>query len=47
MAGWVLVSYLSNYFHDLVDVNFTAKTEDMLDDVSNGTRDKLSSVPRK
>ena len=44
MAGWVLVSYLSNYFHDLVDVNFTAKTEDTLDDVSNGKRDKLSSL---
>ncbi len=44
VAGWVLVSYLSNYFHDLVDVNFTAKTEDTLDDVSNGKRDKLSSL---
>ncbi len=44
IAGWVLVSYLSNYFSDLVDVNFTAKTEDTLDDVSNGKRDKLSSL---
>ena len=43
-AGWVLISYLSNYFKDLVDVNFTAKTEDTLDDVSNGTKDKLSSL---
>ena len=43
-SGWVLISYLSNYFKDLVDVNFTAKTEDTLDDVSNGTRDKLSSL---
>ena len=43
-SGWVLVSYLSNYFQDLVDVNFTAKTEDTLDDVSNGLRDKLSSL---
>ena len=43
-AGWVLISYLSNYFKDLVDVNFTAKTEDTLDDVSNGVRDKLSSL---
>ena len=43
-AGWVLIAYLSNYFSDLVDVNFTAKTEDTLDDVSNGTRDKLSSL---
>ena len=44
VAGWVLVSYLSKYFTDLVDVNFTAKTEDTLDDVSNGKRDKLSSL---
>ena len=44
ISGWVLISYLSKYFHDLVDVNFTAKTEDTLDDVSNGTRDKLSSL---
>ena len=44
VSGWVLVSYLSSYFNDLVDVNFTAKTEDTLDDVSNGKRDKLSSL---
>ena len=44
IAGWVLVSYLANYFKDLVDVNFTAKTEDTLDDVSNGKKDKLSSL---
>ena len=43
-SGWVLVSYLANYFKDLVDVNFTAKTEDTLDDVSNGIKDKLSSL---
>ena len=44
IAGWVLISYLANYFKDLVDVNFTAKTEDTLDDVSNGVKDKLSSL---
>ncbi len=44
VSGWILISYLSNYFKDLVDVNFTAKTEDTLDDVSNGTKDKLSSL---
>ena len=44
MSGWILVSYLANYFKDLVDVNFTAKTEDTLDDVSNGVKDKLSSL---
>ena len=44
ISGWVLVSYLSEYFKDLVDVNFTAKTEDTLDDVSNGTQDKLPAL---
>ena len=44
VAGWVLISYLANYFKDLVDVNFTAKTENTLDDVSNGIKDKLSSL---
>lgn len=44
ISGWVLVSYLSTYFKDLVDVNFTAKTEDTLDDVSNGKQDKLESL---
>ena len=44
ISGWVLISYLSKYFTDLVDVNFTAKTEDTLDDVSNGEKDKLSSL---
>ena len=40
-GGWVISAYLSKYFDELVDVNFTAKTEDTLDDVSNGKRDKL------
>ena len=44
VSGWVLISYLVNYFKDLVDVNFTAKTEDTLDEVSNGVKDKLSSL---
>ena len=43
-GGWVISAYLSKYFHDLVDVNFTAKTEDALDDVSNGKRDKLDAL---
>lgn len=43
-GGWVISAYLSKYFHDLVDVNFTAKTEDTLDDVSNGKRDKLGAL---
>ena len=43
-GGWVISAYLSKYFDDLVDVNFTAKTEDTLDDVSNGKRDKLDAL---
>lgn len=43
-AGWIITAYLSKYFADLVDVNFTAKTEDTLDDVSNGKNDKLSAL---
>lgn len=43
-GGWVIASYLSNYFADLVDVNFTAKTEDTLDDVSNGKTEKISAL---
>lgn len=43
-GGWVIASYLSKYFTDLVDVNFTAKTEDTLDDVSNGKQKKLSAL---
>lgn len=43
-GGWVISAYLSKYFNDLVDVNFTAKTEDTLDDVSNGKQDKLNAL---
>lgn len=43
-GGWVIASYLSKYFTDLVDVNFTAKTEDTLDDVSNGKQEKLAAL---
>ena len=43
-GGWVIASYLSKYFKDLVDVNFTAKTEDTLDDVSNGKQQKLDAL---
>lgn len=43
-GGWVIASYLSKYFTDLVDVNFTAKTEDTLDDVSNGKQEKLMAL---
>ena len=43
-GGWVIASYLGKYFSDLVDVNFTAKTEDTLDDVSNGKTDKIDAL---
>lgn len=43
-GGWVVAAYLAKYFSDLVDVNFTAKTEDTLDDVSNGKTDKLVAL---
>lgn len=43
-AGWIISAYLGKYFADLVDVNFTAKTEDTLDDVSNGKIGKLSAL---
>ena len=43
-GGWVIASYLSKYFTDLVDVNFTAKTEDTLDDVSNGKTAKNNAL---
>ena len=43
-GGWVIAAYLAKYFDELVDVNFTAKTEDTLDDVSNGKQDKLDAL---
>ena len=43
-GGWVISSYLDKYFNELVDVNFTAKTEDTLDDVSNGNMDKIHAL---
>ncbi len=43
-GGWVIASYLNKYFSDLVDVNFTAKTEDMLDDVANGGVKKIPAL---
>ncbi|MFQ6778092.1 MAG: type I DNA topoisomerase [Alphaproteobacteria bacterium] len=43
-GGWVIAAYLDKYFTDLVDVNFTAKTEDTLDDVSNGKTKKVPAL---
>ena len=44
IGGWVISSYLDKYFSELVDVNFTAKTEDTLDDVSNGKTKKIDAL---
>lgn len=43
-GGWVIAAYLAKYFAELVDVNFTAKTEDALDDVSNGEQKKIAAL---
>ena len=43
-GGWVIAAYLAKYFTELVDVNFTAKTEDTLDDVSNGKTNKITAL---
>jgi DNA topoisomerase-1 len=39
-GGWVIADYLSKYFADLIAVDFTAKTEEEMDDVSNGEKKK-------
>ncbi|MDL2296210.1 topoisomerase DNA-binding C4 zinc finger domain-containing protein, partial [Lachnospiraceae bacterium OttesenSCG-928-E19] len=43
-GGWVIAAYLNKYFNDLVDVNFTAKTEDVLDDVAGGRAKKIGAL---
>ncbi len=43
-GGWVIAAYLDKYFNDLIDVNFTAKTEDTLDDVASGKQDKIRAL---
>ncbi|MDR0967800.1 MAG: type I DNA topoisomerase [Rickettsiales bacterium] len=43
-SGWLLTAFLQKYFTDIVDVNFTAKTEDTLDDVANGETKKLPAM---
>jgi DNA topoisomerase-1 len=35
-AGWLVSAFLGRYFADIVAVDFTAKTEDALDDVAGG-----------
>ncbi|MCL2017571.1 MAG: type I DNA topoisomerase [Alphaproteobacteria bacterium] len=43
-TGWLISAFLANYFQDIIDVNFTAKTEDTLDEVSNGAQKKLPAL---
>lgn len=43
-GGWVIAAYLNKYFTDLIDVNFTAKTEDTLDDVAGGRTQKTPAL---
>ncbi|MDR1337476.1 MAG: type I DNA topoisomerase [Rickettsiales bacterium] len=43
-GGWIIAAYLNKYFADLIDVNFTARTEDILDDVSNGAAKKIPAL---
>ena len=40
-SGWISSAFLSDYFRDLIQVDFTAKTEDAMDAVSNGDSEKL------
>lgn len=43
-GGWVIAAYLNKYFTDLIDVNFTAKTEETLDDVAGGKAKKIPAL---
>jgi len=43
-SGWLISAFLAKYFENIVDVNFTAKTEDTLDDVAGGTQKKLPAL---
>ncbi|MCL1902012.1 MAG: type I DNA topoisomerase [Alphaproteobacteria bacterium] len=43
-SGWLVAAFLARYFADIIAVDFTAKTEDTLDDVSNGEQKRLSAL---
>ncbi|MCL2338392.1 MAG: type I DNA topoisomerase [Proteobacteria bacterium] len=43
-AGWLVVAFLAKYFADIIAVDFTAKTEDTLDDVAVGVQKKLPAL---
>jgi DNA topoisomerase-1 len=39
-GGWLVSEFLADYFNRLIQVDFTASTEDALDDISNGAAKK-------
>lgn len=41
-GGWLVSEFLADYFTQLIQVDFTAKTEDALDDISNGDAKKTA-----
>ncbi|MCL2538282.1 MAG: type I DNA topoisomerase [Alphaproteobacteria bacterium] len=43
-SGWVVAAFLSRYFADIVAVDFTAKTEDTLDEVAAGEQKRLVAL---
>ena len=43
-TGWLLSAYLSKYFGNIVDVNFTANMEDIMDEVAGGKVEKLGAL---
>jgi DNA topoisomerase-1 len=45
-AGWLVTAFLEKYFREFVAVEFTANTEDALDNISNGDAKKLPALHR-
>ena len=43
-SGWIVAAFLSRYFANVVAVDFTAKTEDTLDDVAAGQQKRLAAL---
>ena len=43
-TGWLLSAFLAKYFGNIVDVNFTANMEDIMDDVAGGNAQKLDAL---
>lgn len=44
--GRLLTAYLDTHFPEYVDVNFTAKVEEQLDEVSGATRQPIGTCNR-